>query len=601
MLDAAHAAARRGRRVMPLHSIGPDGCCTCWKRGGCLTPGKHPRHTSWPEEASTSGADIEEWWDAHPDANLGVATGAESGFFTTDVDDYHDGGVTLGKLIAEHGPLPPTRMIRTGSGSIHYEWAYPDFPVISGTSILGKGIDTRGAGGMVVAPPSISGKGPYVVMDDRDPAPAPDWMLDTLRPLAERVGGGPTAPVAAGEHVDQATIPARLAELLSVMLSDGEGRHRHFYRIVAEARRAGYTQGQATTLAGQWDAKVGKFGPRVAAQVATVWTKLDAEQAAITFTMPDAAAPQFTQPAEIPSADTGGMALEMSRFLAQPEPEYDWLVPGLLERGDRVIWTGEEGGGKSTLLRQMGVQLASGIHPFGGGAFQPIRVLLVDLENSAAQIRRKLKPLSLSARDTYKPVPGFHIMPRPQGIDMLNVTDRLWLHTQIEDVGPDLLIIGPIYKMHSGSATDEEPARGVSIALDQIRSTYRVALMMEAHTPYATGKGPRPKRPYGASLWSRWPEFGIFLSPEGVISHWRGARDEREWPSALKRGGEWPWTASSRGRDSVWSRISDACREAGDQLSERDLAKLADCSQATVHRAIGEHRAEWERLKGEAA
>jgi hypothetical protein len=32
--------------------------------------------------------------------------------------------------------------------------------------------------------------------------------------------------------------------------------------------------------------------------------------------------------------------------------------------------------------------------------------------------------------------------------------------------------------------------------------------------------------------------FGLYLDPTGVLTHWRGARDERDhWPSALKRGG----------------------------------------------------------------
>src|SRR5690606_18474248 len=36
---------------------------------------------------------------------------------------------------------------------------------------------------------------------------------------------------------------------------------------------------------------------------------------------------------------------EAHEFLAEPDPEYDWLIPGLLERGDRVILTGQEGRG----------------------------------------------------------------------------------------------------------------------------------------------------------------------------------------------------------------------------------------------------------------
>ena len=289
-------------------------------------------------------------------------------------------------------------------------------------------------------------------------------------------------------------------------------------------------------------------------------------------------------------------AVELDDFLGVEDPEYDWVVPGLIERGDRVILTGGEGKGKSTLLRQLAVQLASGIHPFNGGPITPVRVLLVDLENSQRQTRRKIRPLREAAGDRYKPEPGLHIRVRPGGIDLLDSDDGRWLLDLATDVRPDVLITGPIYKLAGGDPTEERTAKVVSMWLDRIRTDARCSLIIEAHSPYAASGGKRPERPYGASLWSRWPEFGLYLSPEGHLRHWRGPRDEREWPAALQRGGEWPWTAITRDRDILWARIVELCREAGDQLSVRDLAKLTGKGTGTVQRAIEEHRNEWDSL-----
>jgi hypothetical protein len=107
-------------------------------------------------------------------------------------------------------------------------------------------------------------------------------------------------------------------------------------------------------------------------------------------------------------------------------------------------------------------------------------------------------------------------------------------------------------------------------------------VILEGHSPYAAGGGRRPERPYGASLWSRWPEFGLYLSPEGHLRHWRGARDERDWPAALERGGTWPWTPVTRPRDVLWARIAEVCAEqfSGDRPSSRDLASLLGESQS---------------------
>ncbi len=283
----------------------------------------------------------------------------------------------------------------------------------------------------------------------------------------------------------------------------------------------------------------------------------------------------------------------VSEFLAVEDDPYDWLVPDVLERGDRLILTGPEGGGKSTLLRQLSVQLAAGIHPFGGEPFEPVRVLLLDVENSKRQVRRKLRPLFAAAKREQMPL---YVAVRPQGLDLLQPRDRELLAGAIDAVRPDLIVGGPAYKLAGGDPTMEEPARVLAAWIDGMRAKYGLGLIMEAHSPYASGQQKRPLRPYGASLWSRWPEFGIHISADGELSHWRGPRDERAWPTALQRGGAWPWTVVSRERDLLWLRIKAKCADAGGRLSQRDLADVLETSAATVNRAIRDHKDEWDGL-----
>lgn len=288
---------------------------------------------------------------------------------------------------------------------------------------------------------------------------------------------------------------------------------------------------------------------------------------------------------------------DLDQFLAIPEPEYDWLIPGLLERGDRVIITGVEGTGKSTLLRQIGVQVAAGIHPFTLEEMAPKRVLLIDVENPERLVRRALRPLRISAGDHL--LPGFFIpITWSEGIDLRQADDVQRLANVIAELGVDLLITGPSYKMASGDPTAEETAKTVAVALDRLRTEFDFSLILEAHQPYAaSGTTKRAERPYGASLWSRWPEFGLHIAPEGELRHWRGDRDQRDWPKALQRGGKWPWTAVTDARGVTFARILEETRAAGRKLSSRELADaLGGAHHTTIMRAIKANQAAYDAL-----
>ncbi|MYW03485.1 AAA family ATPase [Streptomyces sp. SID3343] len=248
-------------------------------------------------------------------------------------------------------------------------------------------------------------------------------------------------------------------------------------------------------------------------------------------------------------------------FLQVEDDEPDWVLPGYLERGDRVIWTAGEGGGKSVLLRQIAVATAAGVLPFGKepNTLGPKRVLVLDCENSEAQSRRRYRSLMDTAERIHHPVKRgqLHIHCRPEGVDLTRADGRAWLMRRVEDVMPDLLVIGPIYQLHTGDPNSEEHARKVTLALTEARVTAGCALVMEAHAAKASGFGPRGLAPVGSSLWLRWPEFGMGLRPvedtrsaeedrARRIVPWRGARDERNWPRFIRGGwttqGEWPWT-----------------------------------------------------------
>ena len=183
-------------------------------------------------------------------------------------------------------------------------------------------------------------------------------------------------------------------------------------------------------------------------------------------------------------------------FLAEDEPDYLWVVEGLIEQRDRVILTGREGKGKSTLCQQFGMMLAAGIHPFTGEVIEAKSVLLIDLENSRRQLRRRLAPLRglLAGRES-----RFWVMCAPAGLDLTSERDVMEVHTALALSKPDLLMIGPMYKM-GPDLTTEAVSLTVSRRLDQWRERFGCALLIESHQPHevVSNEGRfRPERPFG--------------------------------------------------------------------------------------------------------
>ena len=239
----------------------------------------------------------------------------------------------------------------------------------------------------------------------------------------------------------------------------------------------------------------------------------------------------------------------IDEFLDGPT-DYDWLIEGLLERMDRCLFTGGEGSGKSVLSRQVAVCAAAGVHPFTGQRVPPVRVLLIDLENPEKLLRRHLRGLIDHCNRIGRPVDPamLAVESHSPGIDLTDATERTWLEEKARTVRPELLVIGPLYRMHAADMNDEQAARHMTRVIDGLRAEHGCAIVMETHSPHGY-QGSRSLRPIGSSLFMRWPEFGYGLKAEDGSTQrfqfipWRGPRDSRSWPQVLVRGGqeEWPW------------------------------------------------------------
>lgn len=138
-----------------------------------------------------SAEEISEWFRRWPDANIGIVTGEISNLIVLDIDPKHGGDGMLGRLEQKFGMLPDTVEAVTGGEGRHLYFAHP-LGLTRNRIGLAQGIDLRGDGGYIVAPPSIHPSGrPYEWAAGRSPeeitlAPLPRWMLVPVR--GPRVG-----------------------------------------------------------------------------------------------------------------------------------------------------------------------------------------------------------------------------------------------------------------------------------------------------------------------------------------------------------------------------------------------------------------------------
>jgi hypothetical protein len=180
LVVAALGYADRGWRVIPLHTIDNE-ACTC-ESPGCTSPAKHPLTPNGVHGATTDRATITIWWSEAEIANVGIATG--DGLLVLDIDAKHDGLASLAELETQQGPLPITPTVATGGGGKHFYFRLPDGVKVGNRAGIAPGIDVRGDGGYVVAPPSLHASGQYyewlVSPDDTPLAEAPEWLLVKL-------------------------------------------------------------------------------------------------------------------------------------------------------------------------------------------------------------------------------------------------------------------------------------------------------------------------------------------------------------------------------------------------------------------------------------
>lgn len=330
-----------------------------------LKPKDKTPFLKWAEVATCNTQMLNGWFDNYPDANIGIACGKRSGIIVLDIDAGHGGYESLTKLMNKYGILPETPISRTGNGGEHIFFKHPGVEIRNSAGKLGPGLDIRGDGGYVVAPPSLHPNGnEYEWVVETDLADMPAWMIELLKetekPKPETQPGGD-------------------------IVVEG-GRNDYLTKMAGAMRRKGFSE-DAIFSALQIDNRekcIPPLSDGEVYQIAKSVTRYIAEDV-----------PQVEKP--LPNSLTVIELLEAETREREKDPKEVWgihyawdylsLATGGKHRGELIYGAGEPGVGKSWFFHQDALFTAIGKRI--NDTFTEIPVLLWSGEMKRRQVYRR--------------------------------------------------------------------------------------------------------------------------------------------------------------------------------------------------------------------
>lgn len=238
LLESALEYAARGWPVFPLHNPIGEWQCSCGRPTEppeksarvegvdyCSSVAKHPRTKNGLKDATTDEAQIRQWWQRWPNANIGLPTGALT-FVVIDVDPRHGGDDSIQGLFEEFGRPEKVVCAKTGGGGEHLLFAHPGFKVKNNQSgKIGQGIDVRGDGGYIAAAPSRHASGGFyqwTIQPNGTLPTLPAWLVEIMTREAESIAA-PADPNYQPPQVNDKYIQAAFQNELIAVRSAIEG------------------------------------------------------------------------------------------------------------------------------------------------------------------------------------------------------------------------------------------------------------------------------------------------------------------------------------------------------------------------------------------
>lgn len=516
----------------------------------CIPNGKQPAIKDWYTEATTDLAKIDQWWSVQ-DYNIGLAP-AKIGLSVIDLDvkNPEDNGVTTWTTLDEH--KPETLTIETPSKGIHF---YYEGVIGTGARKLGPGIDTRGAGGLVLLPPSVirdtPWDGEYRILHDRPVAPLPAWIAARFLDRD---------PLPAPENFEEDSLWALeyAAREVRQLIALGDvpkrgNRDNRCYQMAARLRGLGLSYDRALQFLKDW-ASHGELPDRGLDEILHSAYRPHPKQNPPGSELPardeeryqDVLSSYVTNdPPEPAPVERGPMFLTWTQVEAFEEAPTEFVWDTLLVKNRANLVTGMPGTGKTILACNVAVAVDRGL-PLLGMPTKPMKVALLVTEDKYTDVRRYIRSiaatrgvdpaeLNIMTRSVLSsPEPGGHLLAKyvdGKVVPTAFCAEALapWLAAQS---GPVLLILDPLDELVLFNRNDDQEARAVMRGFieDKLCRIGDTTVLVADHP---SRSGARLGEDYGGSpqLVASTASFFALREPE---ERWTGSGDRMQEKMTLK-------------------------------------------------------------------
>lgn len=453
-------------------------------KGYRLTPleGKKPITPDWTNRATSHPRDASQIWTEHPDANIGIVTGGD--LVVLDMDPRNGGEASLAKLQRAVGPLPEAT-VQTGGGGQH--WYFETSTPIPSGKLL-PGLDIKGEGGQVVAPPSIhpeTGK-PYEFVNGASPLPLPEGLHDFIASHATEEAPDRQAT----DFITEGTRNDDLTRLAGWMRGQGANLHQIETALIALAKEAGLEVREAKRTARSISSKPSGLELDVAKVVRSLDVR---EEAHRRRRQRDAVVPEL-------AAETLRDALE------RPRKPLTFTVAELHPQGGNTLFIAQRKAGKTTVSMNLVRCLADRTPFLGEFDVQPVegRIAYLNYELNDDQCLQWLEDMNIRHR---------------RRVTVLNLRGRpgcLWLEVNrpkvvgwLRQMNVSTMVVDPAGRAWRGVVDDENSnsqVREFTSILDEIKLEAGVQDLVLVHHIGKAHQDEGNERGRGASVLEDWPD-----------------------------------------------------------------------------------------------